>query len=210
MSRAIAMKKIISSIHKGIERAHTNYEKASGGDWLWRAPEYYSTTYVFDEIAKNLYGETLRLEMKPIEVLEHSGGIGKGTLSKRMQRGRIDIVLNYSTPINEPKPRGIIELKKQAYSIEQISSDLKRIREALIRGKGGNSLQFGTCSFFLSYTENHKTPKMDKCIRKLKDDLANYPFPDNVKASLFHGEIHNVKKEESSWCVITIFIQKTK
>lgn len=208
MSRAIAMKEIINSIHKGIERAHVHYEKATGGEWLWRAPEYYSTTYVFDEIAKHLKGETLKLEVKPTDVLENSGEIGKGRLSKRMKRGRIDIVLNYSNPIDEPKPRGIIELKKQAYSIEQIGSDLKRIREALIRGKGHNSLQFGTCSFFLSSTENHKTPKMEKNIKKFKKDLAKYPFPNNLKASLFYGKIHKV--EDWSWCVITVFIQKTK
>nr|VFJ95593.1 MAG: hypothetical protein BECKLFY1418B_GA0070995_107119 [Candidatus Kentron sp. LFY] len=78
MSKAISIPTIANAISKGFGEAQRQYEEWSGGDWLWRAPEYSITTMV----AKNIFElegvKYITLENGSRDVLDAAGARGRG------------------------------------------------------------------------------------------------------------------------------------
>ena len=75
------MFEIVENTLHGIEKAQEDYERWSGGYWLYQAPEYLMTTYVAKELAKHKeHSYYITLEHSTADAVAEVGGrIGETT-----------------------------------------------------------------------------------------------------------------------------------
>lgn len=134
----------------GIVKAQREYEKWSGGDWLWCAPEYIATVFVAQEIAKLDGSKYVTIENGANAAIEDAGARGRGKLHHKIRaNGRFDILLWWA----DETPRAPIEVKCQVTRIESIKADLQRIEKVVDRSKKDSSFQFGMVVFYSSCKE---------------------------------------------------------
>jgi hypothetical protein len=211
MSKAKSINTITKAIHNGFKKAHNQYYKYSGS-WLFLAPEYFSTVHIYQELASKIDNELIRLEVKPSDLLEESGKVGSGKVSKRISNGRIDLVLDYATGTREnPKPRGLIEVKKQVYSIDKIIGDLNRfdlIFKRISNHDIQHSIQFGMCCYSVDYTVSKTRDKFKDSISKLKSDLDLWA-KDKKYLSVDLNCQQKVEEKGNSWSSVVIVIKRT-
>ena len=144
-----AMTKIIKKTLRGISKAHKDYKRWTGGDWLWDAPEYMITTYIAKEIASDSpYYVTL--EQNAGESTEAGGGVGKGKVPeparRKLERGRFDIVVwDSDTPVV------IIEVKNKVNGFGRIRDDFNNICTVL---RSENYHQYGLIAYCIEWTKS--------------------------------------------------------
>ena len=123
------MFEIVENTLRGIEKAQKDYERWSGGNWLYQAPEYLMTTYVAKELATHKeHSYYITLEHSTADAVAEAGGMGSGKprIALRLN-GRFDILLWCSNK----SPRAIIEVKKHISQYEHISDDIARMCDVL-------------------------------------------------------------------------------
>ena len=152
------MKDVLRMTLRGIARAHKDYEAWTGGDWLWRAPEYMATVYVAREICKTKdHGYYLTLEYSARQTVSDAGGIGKGRVSPESRLdGKFDIVLYWA----DGSPRIVIELKKQVSNFKQLEKDSYRICNAL--RNPSNKVRRGLIAFYTSWKDTRDADARDR------------------------------------------------
>ena len=119
------MAKIIENTLKGIGKAQRDYERWSGGNWLYQAPEYLMTTYVAKELATYTeHSYYITLEHNTAEAVSDAGGMRPGRPRNDLRpNGRFDILLWWGNG----SPRAIIEAKKHISQYKHISADVSRM-----------------------------------------------------------------------------------
>ena len=172
MSQEIAMGKgplpietIIKKTFKAINKAQSDYEKWTGGFWLWEAPEYMLTTYIAREIS-TIRNHTyyLTLENSVREALGDAGGLNRGRpLNALRLNGRMDILLWRANDT----PRVAIEVKNQVSSFLQIKDDVDRICSLL--KKRNNTFQCGLMTFYTSCRDRGNVCSQDRILQRLKE-----------------------------------------
>jgi len=205
MSRQISIDKIIDAVLSGIKKSHRQYEKWSGGYWLWNAPEYLITANVANKIAKISGPKFITLENGSKSLIEDAGARGRGRLPKDIrEKGRVDILLWYGNNT----PRAVIEIKNYIYDYNQYEKDIKRIKEFLNLNSGQSSLQFG----LFGYCDSADTGKqksasqkiMNKRLRienRIKDILGEEFSITSVSSNIY-------KIEDSAWCASCFLIKR--
>ena len=135
------------AVRDGIVNSQNSYERLSGGEWAWMAPEYWITT----EVARRL-GEVdpeqfnVTLESKVRDVLGFAGGIRRGRPSYASRiGGRFDAVVWNGEGFSV----GIVEIKRQT-SIESVRWDALRIAEVLKMRGEESTILFGVIGYYFS------------------------------------------------------------
>ena len=110
MSKAISIEKIIEATLDGIDESMNIYQKWSGGEWLWNAPEYLITVKIAENIANLDGNKYITLEDNVDYILDVSNAKIKGQISDLARtNGRSDIVLWWAGGT----PRAILKQKMQ-------------------------------------------------------------------------------------------------
>lgn len=173
MPAQVSIAEIAKGALKGIIKAQKEYEEWSGGEWLWCAPEYFSTVFVAQEIAKLDGSKYVTVENGARAAIDDAGAMGRGRLhSKIRANGRFDILLWWAT---DETPRAPIEVKRHVIGIEKIKADLHRIEKVLHRNKADSSFQFGMVVFYTSCKKGNGFSAKDilaKRIENIKSDCS--------------------------------------
>ena len=139
------MSEIVENTLRGIEKAQKDYERWSGGYWLYQAPEYLMTTYISKELAK--YKECsyyITLEHSTTDAMAKAGDVRRGKPRDDLRlNGRFDILLWW----NE-SPRVIIEIKKHISQYKHISDDICRICSVL---EQHNTIRHGIMAYYSAH-----------------------------------------------------------
>lgn len=147
MPAQVSIAAIARGAINGIVKAQCAYEDWSGGEWLWYAPEYFSTVFVAQEISKLDGSKYVTVEHGANAAIEGAGARGRGKLHhKARANGRFDILLWWA----DETPRAPIEVKCQVTRIEKIKADLQRIEKVIHRNKQDSTFQFGMVVFYTS------------------------------------------------------------
>lgn len=167
MPAQVSMSKVVSGALNGVAKAQKAYAAWSGGEWLWNAPEYMSTVFVAQEIAKLDGVKYVTVEHGTKSAMEDAGAIGRGKLHNKIRAGgRFDILLWWADGL----PRAPIEVKCQVVSVEKIKADLHRIEKVVHRNKKDSSFQFGMLVFYTS-CRKHKGFSAKEILEKRLENI---------------------------------------
>jgi hypothetical protein len=206
MSKAISIEKIIEATLDGIDESMNVYQKWSGGEWLWNAPEYLITVKIAENIANIDGNKYITLEDNVDYILDLSNAKGKGQTSDLARpNGRSDIVLWWAGGT----PRAIIEVKNAVFGFDKISQDIDRIQEVLKSKKLDTSLQFGLIAFYIDreYKRGNAKENIQKRIYNIYDEIkAIYP---NLYCELFFREKDIINNDHDAWSSV-VFLLKVK
>lgn len=165
MAGPISIEDVVSSSLKGVVAAQKAYE-AWSDEWLWAAPEYFTTVFVAKELGKLPSSKYVTLENSATAAIESAGAKGRGKLHSKMRaNGRFDILLWWSNGT----PRAPIEVKCQVLEFKKIQADVSRISTVINRKKEQSTIGFGLVVFYSSCTED----KIFSAKEKLEKSLAN-------------------------------------
>jgi len=206
MSKAISIDKIIESTLDGIDESMSVYQKWSGGEWLWNAPEYLITIKIAENIAKIEGSKYITLEDNVDYVLDLANAKGQGKVSgKARTNGRSDIVLWWA----DGTPRAIIEVKNSVFRLDKIAHDIDRIREILKRKKSKSTLQFGLISFYIDrgYKTGNAKENVENKIYKIFDEIKENYSDMICKLAFRKKDIY--KDDTAAWSSV-VFLLKVK
>lgn len=166
MPAQISIAKIANGAVKGIVKAHRAYEKCSGGDWLWNAPEYFATVSVAQELTKLDGAKYVTLEHGANAAIEDAGARGRGKLHRKIRaNGRVDILLWWGA---DETPRAPIEVKSRVVGIKNIKADLQRVAQVVRRSKQDSSFQFGMVVFYTSCNDGKNSSAQETLVERLE------------------------------------------
>jgi hypothetical protein len=197
---------VIRAALRGIVCAQRDYEKWNG-DWLWHAPEYFSTVYVAREIAKYIDGEFLTIENGTESAIRDAGARGKGRLHRKMRpKGRMDLLLWWATT---RKPRCVIEIKRHVTNFKGIRSDAQRIEKILQRRTKKNTIHTGMIVFYASCCCRRGEPKakLTKRIEAIRDTAAS-EFYGSLKVSCRSTPVE--VEGDSAWAAVLLVFKPSK
>lgn len=208
MSNAISIDKIIESTLDGIDESMEVYQKWSGGEWLWNAPEYLITVKIAENIAKINGSKYITLEDNVDYILDISNAKdkGKGQVSDLARgNGRSDIVLWWASGI----PRAIIEVKNAVFRLDKIAQDIDRIQEVLKSQQLDSSLQFGLIAFYIDrgYKTGNAKENIQKRIYKIYNEIKER-YPD-MSCKLAFREKEIIRNNNDAWSSV-VFLFKVK
>jgi len=193
---------IIKSTLDGIDESMNIYQAWSDGEWLLKAPEYFITVKIAENISK-LYGiKYITLEDNVKSILNLAKA--KGTTSNISRKnGRFDIVVWGKNG----RPRVIIEVKKYVYRVGKIQEDIQRIREVLKRKKSKSTIEFGLIAFYTSRTYNAKNAKQ-KLADKMTTMLEEIKEQNNdITFEMFFRGHEIIKDDTDAWASVVILMQ---
>ncbi|MEA1880285.1 MAG: hypothetical protein U9N11_06555 [Campylobacterota bacterium] len=204
MSKAISIDKIIESTLDGIDESMEIYQKWSGGEWLWNAPEYLITVKIAENIAKINGSKYITLEDNVDYILDVSNAKNKGQVSDLARaNGRSDIVLWWAGGT----PRAIIEVKNAVFGLDKISQDIDRIQEVLKSEQLDTSLQFGLIAFYIDrgYKTGNAKENVQKRIYKIFNEIKEQ-YPDMFcKLDFRKKEI--IKDDNDAWASVVFLLK---
>jgi len=198
MAKVVAQDNIIEACLDGIEESFSVYEKWSGGEWLWNAPEYLITVKIAEEIAKISQKQLVTLEDNLEYLLDVAGANRKGLISSDIRgNGRSDIVLWWGNRT----PRAIIEVKNSVYGITKIDKDIRRIKSVLKQEKKYSKIQFGVVAFYVDATSKNRGSEL-KLIDKINKIYGK--IKSQKKCSLYYRttSINNDLDAYGSVCLV--------
>ena len=193
---------IIKSTLDGIDESMNIYQAWSDGEWLLKAPEYFITVKIAENISK-LYGiKYITLEDNVKSILNLAKA--KGTTSNISRKnGRFDIVVWGKNG----RPRVIIEVKKYVYRVGKIQEDIERIQEVLKRKKSKSTIEFGLIAFYTSRTYNAKNAKQ-KLADKMTTMLEEIKEQNNdITFEMFFRGHEIIKDDTDAWASVVILMQ---
>jgi hypothetical protein len=166
----ISIPKIISSVNEAYADAQQKYENWTGGEWLWKAPEYLITTAIARRIFDIDGPKYITIEHGASSAIDDAGAKGKGRLSAKIrEKGKVDILLWWG----DGSPRAVIEVKNQIFSTDQYKKDIERISSFLSRNKEDSSLQFGLFTFYESATSGPRKSAIEKVNDRIEKIFRN-------------------------------------
>jgi hypothetical protein len=210
MPKNISKLQITKSILKGIEQAQKDYADFSGGFWLWRAPEYFTVTYIAQQMAKDLGKGSpwyLTMENGAKQAMTDAGAIGRGKLhSKLRSNGRFDLLLWWGSD----EPRAPIEVKKQVTQFQHIAADIERIDRVIHRKKDHSKIQFSVMAFYTSCKARSADAAIETVESRINSifEAAREHVSPETTLTLEKSKIY--PEEESAWCAVTLVLTPIK
>lgn len=169
MAGPLAVEDIINGCLKGVVNAQKSYSSWSG-EWLWCAPEYFTTVFVARELGKLNAPKYITLENKALSAIEDAGAKGQGKLHSAIRaNGRFDILLWWSNGT----PRAPIEIKCQVLKIAKLKADIERMSNVIRRKRADSTIGFGAIVFYSSCDDNSEftaKERLAKCLENLLRD----------------------------------------
>lgn len=203
MPAQISISAIVKGALSGVVKAQRAYEEWSGGSWLLKAPEYFSTVFVAQEIATLEGAKYVTVEHGARSAMSEAGAIGQGKLHSKIRvGGRFDVLLWWANEL----PRAPIEVKCQVTGIEAIKSDLQRIERVVYRKKEDSSFQFGMVVFYTSCNDSEifsAKEILEKRLEKINADCKKMITRCSVKMT--NSKI--TKKGGSAWVASAIVLK---
>lgn len=190
----------------GIVKAQREYEKWSGGEWLWCAPEYIATAFVAQEIFKLDGTKYVTVEHGANAAISDAGARGRGKLHHKIRaNGRFDILLWWA----DETPRAPIEVKRHVRSVEKIKADLQRIGTVINRSKQNSSFQFGMVIFYSSCKDGKGFSAKEKLSKRLeKIALDCKKLVPKCTAKMSSSKIYT--DGDSAWVASAIVLRPAK
>ncbi len=206
---------IIEACHSAVYIAQETYEKVSGGNWLYFAPEYYLTSALFDEIG-SIDGILADLEAGVKNTIVNAGAHGQGRLKSSMRpNGQCDLLLwheNLSDEDGEFVPTIPIEVKKDPFDASTYLKDITRLTDMIDRKSDSSSIQAGIFVFYQSASsKKNKSSDVrlkEKRIQKLnriKEQIDSDKFVVETKTKTFIIDDED-ERGTNSWSSSTVFI----
>lgn len=198
------MDKIVSNTLAGIAKAHKDYERWTGGYWLWDAPEYLITTYIARQLTTyrgHAYYVTLENSVR--DAINDAGGFRRGRPRRDLRlQGRCDILLWWA----KDTPRAIIEVKKQISDFKHISDDVARICSNL---DNNNDIHTGLMAYYTSHRSKPDTAAkvISERQERIESGTRNYVKQRGMKLRHYPGRIQVV--DDSAWVPGVLKISRT-
>ena len=201
------MDEVIRNTLAGIAKAHADYERWTGGDWLFYAPEYLLTTYIAQEIATHRdHGYYLSLEHNARHAIREAGGLRAGRPRQDLRLGgRFDILLWWA----KGTPRAIIEVKKHVSAFEHIEEDVSRICSVLKQKKDiRQGIRQGLVAYYTSHDSDSK--KLEKfLLRRLEGiETGTREYVEDRELSLKHHRAEINIVDDSGWVAAVLEISR--
>lgn len=207
MAGRISRNAIAQKALAGMEKAHQQYVKWSGGSWLQHAPEYLATISIAQQIGELDGAKYITLEHSPWDILGEAGAMGRGRLHRDIRvNGRFDVVVWWASG----RPRMPIEVKLQVTTISKILDDVKRIGKVVERKAELTTIQSGLIVYYTSL-DDHKSgartavEKIAKynaqILQDAKDVLGSTCLVTPVKPQQIYSE------QKSAWAASALLIQ---
>ena len=207
MSAAISIGDLVDAAMKGIAAAHTDFQKWSGGSWLWEAPEYLATVYVARELARLKGTKFISLERNARRALRDAGAIARGPIHKHVRAsGRFDLLLFWASGT----PRAPIEVKGWVNQYKAIAADMRRLEEVIHRAEDTSSLQFGLMVFHTSARDDRTfsaAEKLTKWISNIESE-AHEVIPSRTAIRLQSRRL--TVEGDSAWTAVSILLKPTR
>ena len=138
----VSREDVVKVILSGIQKAHEDYYRMSGGEWMWCGPEYWVTTYVAKELWELCGDGVVVAEKKLKRTAEKVPG---------QHSSRFDIALRSS----QGGLRAVIEIKKQQQRLNLLG-DVERVLAALSE----SGPRFGVVAYYYSAHRKKKNAKV--------------------------------------------------
>ena len=203
MPGIIPTDEIISKTSKGVRKAQQLYEKWSGGDWLWQAPEYLLTVCIAQEITKTPGSHFLTLENNVRATIEEAGRLRRGGQPKNLRlKGRFDIVVWWGNGV----PRAVIEVKNQPSGFSSIQEDVARICSTL---KAETDIRCGLIAYYLSFCSGERKEAEDRLtdrVDELSEKARNYVRNEGMRLKRYPGRVKLVG--DSAWTAEVLKISR--
>lgn len=144
---------VIEATLRAIATAQRDYERWSGGDWLWAAPEYMATTAIARALHRLDQVRYVTMEGNVRQAMENAGGNLVGRPNSRLNlEGWFDVVA-----WNTRGPRGLIEAKTTVSGYSQLAGDVQKLKTALAKAQ---DIRWGLVAYFVSLAHGvHKDAK---------------------------------------------------
>lgn len=191
---------ILDSCIAGIKRSFKEYKKWSGGEWLWKAPEYLITVNIAKSLAKINKPKFITLEDNVKYILDMANAKIKGPLKQKVRgNGRSDIVLWWG----KGSVRGIIEVKNRVFSINHILVDVERIIGILEKD---SDIELGAIAFYVDkhFEVKNAQDTIENKILTIMENLEKIARKNNLKYKWKYEEIESTSKD-SSFSVVFMF-----
>lgn len=208
MSAAISIGDVVDAAMRGIAIAQTDFEKWSGGSWLWEAPEYLATVYVARELARLKGTKFVSLENNAGRALRDAGAAVRGPIQKHIRaQGRFDILLSWA----DGRPRAPIEVKGWVNKYQGIAADMRRLEAVIHRAKDKSSFQFGLMVFHTSADDDRTfsaSERVSKWIANIESE-AHEVIPSRTAVRVRWRRPIAVDGD-SAWTTVSILLKPTR
>nr|WP_024307799.1 hypothetical protein [Pseudomonas sp. P818] len=200
----IAMDVIAGAIIGGIEKAQKDYERMSGGEWLWAAAEYVLTTYIARELDALPGAKFVTVESHGQSAITDAGATVPGPKPRKARlRGRFDVLLWWANST----PRAVIEVKNQPRGQSGWFHDIERITSVLGIGRDSTSMQFGAFAYYYSAVDGSQYSAEEKVLRKLErvKHLVSEKTAGKFRLRQFSSDIY--QDGDSAWTAACLLLQ---
>lgn len=202
---AVATDVISGAIISGIEKAHEDYRKMSGGYWVWTAAEYMLTTYIAKELSEMEGAKFVTIESNGSSSMEHAQAIAPGPKPlKARLNGRFDILLWWG----KSQPRAVIEVKNQPGGPSTWYHDIERITSVLKISRETSSIKFGAFAYYYSAADGELLSGAEKVSQKFArvEDYVRKQIADRYHVYQVTSEIHD-EGVEGAWGTACLIIR---
>lgn len=206
---AVSINEITDAVISGIEQAQDDYEKMSGGEWLWNAAEYVITTYIAREIHTIPGSKSITVEHSGLSAVTDAGAINPGPKPRKARlNGRFDLLLWWANNT----PRAVIEVKNQLSGPSSWYSDIERITTVLNIKKDDSSFNFGLFAYYYSTLPGKTLSAEQKIINKLQatEDYIKKNTSDKFQITQKFSNVIHDRGEHGAWAAACIIIKRIK
>lgn len=204
---SIAIDVISKAIISGIEKAHEDYRRMSGGYWVWTAAEYMLTTYIAKELSDMRGAKFVTVESNGLSSMDHAGAIAPGPKpSKARLSGRFDILLWWG----KAKPRAVIEVKNQPGGPSCWYHDIDRITSVLRINKDKSTIKFGAFAYYYSAADGKLLSAEEKVFNKFErvEQYVREKLPDGYSVYQVTSDIYD-EGSEGAWGAACLIIKRS-
>lgn len=203
MPGPLSINSVVKAALNGVVLAQKEYENWSQ-EWLWMAPEYFTTVSVARQIEKLTVQEFVTLEHSAKKAIKDAGATGRGKLHHSIRAGgKIDILLWWG----DGTPRAPIEVKVQVSSFDKIKTDVERIEKVLHRNKQKSRIGFGAVVLYSSAKSTKQVTAKQKLISILQniENNAKNKVSSTCNVKLHHSKI--VVDQDSAWVSAVLILR---
>ncbi|CAH0222151.1 hypothetical protein VRB95_02945 [Erwinia aphidicola] len=203
---AIVAQDVISgAIINGIEKAQIDYERISGGEWVWAAAEYMLTTYIAKELGDIDGAKFVTIESNGLSSISEAGATMPGPKPRKARlRGRFDILLWWGNST----PRAVIEVKNQPGGQSGWYKDIDRITSVLKMGNGASSIKFGVFAYYFSAPNGERLSAEQRVLNKFSnvEDFVREKISHEFQVEQVVSDIHD-EGEYGAWGAACLIIK---
>ncbi len=198
MPRTDAQASIVRHALAGVYCAAEEWEEMSG-EWLWTAPEYFTSTVVAQHLSRNLENSWITLEWGTKGTLAAARSVPKPGRAHKSLDGskRFDLVVFYGS---SERPRAAIEVKTRVATFEtSLAKDFDRLLTSVSEVHRGSCLSLGLQLVYLEsgpIGRGKKTPIMQveswsneiQHLAKKRFDTVRHRHP-SVSLEMTRGQV---------------------